>query len=145
MTSDFVALYKGVPQGSVLGPLLFNIFINDLFYFIHCGNLFNYADDNQNYFSDQEPDVVESMINDELSITSRWFDGNKLVLNPKKCKCIILLKSNDSYLSFSINNVSIPCVDHLDLLGLTIDNSLNFSKHVTVHRISYTNALPLNG
>ena len=130
VTSDFVALSKGVLQGSVLGPLLFNIFLNDLFYFIRRGNLSNYADDNEVYFSNRDPDVVESVINDERSIAGRWFDDNKLVLNPEECKCIILPKSNDSSPSFSINNVSIPRVDHLDLLGLTINNSLNFSKHI---------------
>ena len=51
------------------------------------------------------------------------------MLNPEKCKCIILPKNYPSDLSFSINDVQVPIVDHLELLGVTIDNSLNFSKH----------------
>ena len=74
--------------------------------------------------------MVKSVINGDLAVVSRWFDDNKLVLNPEKCKCIILPKSYPSDLSFSINDVQVPIVDHLELLGVTIDNSLNFSEHI---------------
>ena len=73
--------------------------------------------------------MVKSVVNGNLAVASRWFNDNKLVLSPEKCKCIILPKSSPSDLSFSINGVQVPIVDRLDLLGV-IDNSLNFSKHV---------------
>ena len=74
-------------------PPLFNIFLNDLFYFINRANLSNYADDNQIYFRDRDPEVVKSVINGDLAVESRWFNDNKLVLNPEKCICIILPKN----------------------------------------------------
>ena len=86
----------------------------------------NNADDNQNFFSDHDPEMVKSVINGDLAVASRRFDDNKLVLNPEKCKCIIFPKSNPSDLSFSIYDVQVPIVDHIDLLSAAIDNSLNF-------------------
>ena len=74
--------------------------------------------------------MVKYVVNVDLAVASRWFDDNKLVLNPQKCKCIILPKSYPSDLSFSINYVQVPIVDHLELLGVTSGNSLNFSEHV---------------
>ena len=57
---------------------------------------------------------------------SRWFDDNKLVLNPEKCNYIILAKNYP----LSICDVRVGKGDHLELLGVSIDNSLNFSKHI---------------
>ena len=51
-----------------------------LFYFINRANLSNYADDNQIYFSDHDPEVVKSVINGDLAVANHWFDDNKLVL-----------------------------------------------------------------
>ena len=82
------------------------------------------------FVSDRDPEVVKSVIDGDLAVASHWFDDNKLVLGPEKCKCIILPKSSLSDLSFSVNDVQVTIVDHLDLLGVTIDNSLNLSKHV---------------
>ena len=96
-------------------------------------SFFKYADDNQIFFSDWDLVVVKSAINGDLAV-----DDNKLVLNPKKCKCIILPKYYPCDLSLSINDVQVPIVDYLDLLGITvtINNLLNFSKHIYCHDYS---------
>ena len=59
--------------------------------------------------------MVKSVINGNLAVASRWFDDDKLMLSPEKCKGIILPKNYPSDLSFSINDVQVPIVDHLDL------------------------------
>ena len=90
ITSDSVSVTRGVPQGSVLGPLLFNVFLNDLFYFIKVAKLSNYADDNQLYSIDLNPAVVEETMKEELKIASTWFSNNNLTLNPDKCKAMVI-------------------------------------------------------
>ena len=95
---------------------------SNLFSYINRAHLSNYADDNQIFLSDRDPELVKSVINGDIAVASLWFDDNKLVLNPEKCKGIILRKSYPGDLSFSINDVQVPIVDHLDLLGVTIDN-----------------------
>ena len=90
VTSDISYVNSTVPQGSVIGPLLFNIFINDLFYFIKEAKLSNYADDNQLYFADTDPAVVEHVVNKELVVECEWFRNNKMILNPEKCKALVL-------------------------------------------------------
>ena len=131
VTSDISYVNRGVPQGSVLGPLLFNIFSNDLFYFIKEAKLSNYADDNQLYFADTAPAVVEHVVNKELVVVCEWFRNNKMILNPEKCKALVLSRKPNVKLSLFAEGVALPLLDTVDLFGLTLDNSLNFGKHIT--------------
>ena len=71
--------------------LLFNIFLNDLLYFVKVAKTSNYAEDNQLYYSHQDPNIVEDTINDELKIVCDWSCSDKLTSNdPEKCKALIV-------------------------------------------------------
>jgi hypothetical protein len=74
--SDWADIQKGVPQGSILGPLLFNVFINDIFYFIKHSSLYNYADDNTLSFSSPDYDILISTLEAESQVLIDWFKDN---------------------------------------------------------------------
>ena len=74
--SSWVDLHKGVPQGSILGPLLFNIFINDLFLFIEKCSLYNYADENTISYSAPCLSDVLSNLQSDCNHAIEWFNNN---------------------------------------------------------------------
>ena len=80
--SSWTEIHKGVPQGSILGPLLFNVFINDIFYFIVRGTLYNYADDNTLSFHSPEYNALISILQTESEILIDWLFSNQLKANP---------------------------------------------------------------
>ena len=82
MKSDWADLKKGVPQGSILGPLLFNIFMNDMFYFIEKCDLYSYADDNSLANSGPSIDDVLENIRNDSQIAIQWFEQNGMQANP---------------------------------------------------------------
>ena len=67
-SSEWTELFKGVPQGSILGPLIFNIFLNDISYFVSKGDLYNYADDNCMSVSHKDIHVVSAQLENETQI-----------------------------------------------------------------------------
>ena len=83
--STWKHILNGVPQGSVLGPLLFNIFINDLFLFVEKSEVCNYADDNSLTVTNISIEKIISTLESDINILEKWFKNNGMLLNENKC------------------------------------------------------------
>ena len=131
-TSQFDTIFKGVPQGSILGPVLFNVFINDIFMFVKKSNLYNYADDNTLSATDRKiENVIESLSHDSNKLLD-WFHINQMQANPEKFQGIAIgKKSHDAITSLKLNDTPIVFEDEVKLLGVTIDFQLNFNTHIS--------------
>ena len=131
-TSNWEDLMKGVPQGSILGLLLFNVFLNDIFYFVHDSALYNYADDNTLSYIHNDCKVLKDVLQKDSETLIKWFDFNSMKANPDKFQAICLgKKANENITSFNISNTDIQCEDNVTLLGVNIDFLLKFDSHVT--------------
>lgn len=134
-TSSPLPLTRGVPQGSILGPLLFSIYANDLpDQLSHC-KLHMYADDVQLYLSSPVLAINECVakINSDLDNVHRWAVGNGLCLNPNKSKCLVIRKRTSGFINHSdimINNQKIEVVNAAKNLGVFFNSNLSWSNHI---------------
>ena len=127
--SSWEELLTGVPQGSVLGPLLFNIYLNDLLYAVENAEICNFADDTTPHSSGYDLKEVMIDVEHDCSLLVEWFRDNYLTLNADKChllvsgyKCEAMYASVGDALLWEENSVK--------LLGLIIDSELTFNNYV---------------
>ena len=129
----------GVPQGSVLGPLLFLIYINDIHNSSAKLSFYLFADDTSLLYADTNLKSLEKTVNSELLKVSDWLNANKLTLNAKKSNYVIF-RPYQRKLNYSVNiemidnctqiPTTLQCEDHVKYLGVLLDSNLSWKFHI---------------
>ena len=121
---------SGIPQGSILGQLLFNIFINNIFFFVEKSEICNFADDNTVYSCGKDLAKIKEDMICTIKNVLKWFMLNSLKANPGKFQFIILGDKTCYKHILKINSTCVQSSDDVTLLGVMIDKNLTFKKHV---------------
>ena len=119
----------GVPQGSVLGPLLFNIYINDFFYLVKDTEICNYADDTTIFACGSDLGSVLRSLEGDAALLSLWFENNYMKMNEDKSH-LLVFGNKDDEVTVNVSGSRIKESDEEKLLGVTLDETLNFKSHV---------------
>ena len=143
--SDPADITYGVPQGSVCGPLLFLLYINDISHCLDKCKVSLYADDTVLYYSSDNINEALRSVQKDLTSLNNWCHKNKITVNCKKTKyCVygmrsIIKKSKNVDMLLSLNNTVLEKVCSYKYLGFILDDQLNFNKHIseTVNVVSH--------
>ena len=117
-----------MPQGSIIGSLLFNIFINDIFYFIKDAHICKFADHNSLYSIKDYFKEVKTILKKNFELLIGWFYENNMVLNPGKCHYLVINK-DIAIESIELDGKILHAEAEQKLLGIIIDKDLNFQNH----------------
>ncbi len=141
--SDWLPLTAGVPQGSLLGPLLFLIYVNDISRNIINSKIISYADDTALYFSSEDKEDLISNVNRDLHKLLENLDSLSLKVNVSKTKFLLITKCNaKDFPSIKINKEALDPADEVNYLGVTIDKNLSFRSQIqkVINRIATANS-----
>ena len=118
-----------MPQGSILGPIFFNVFLNDLLSTLKLSDLFSFADDKTISTTADNIDHLLLTLKHESELAIKWFPDNQMIVNPDKFQAMILQNSRNSKnyepVKLEIGSAKNETKNTVKLLGITIDNKLN--------------------
>lgn len=128
--SESKVIIKGVPQGSILGPLLFKLYINDLTNIKLKGTIQLYADDAVVKYANNDENELRNDIESDLNSIEQWLTKHKLLLNVKKTKILLFENRNFSDINFYMKGIKIEVVRSFNYLGLILDSKMKWNAHV---------------
>ena len=126
--STWLDIIFGVPQGSILGPLLFNVFLADLFFTVNDIDTASYVDDNTPYMIADNVDDLITSLEQASNGLFEWFKNNLLKSNAGKCH---LLVSTNDRVSMNVDGFKIDKSDTEKLLSVKFDKKLTFNHHIS--------------
>ena len=120
-------------QGTILGPILLNIFINDLFLWLTKSDLHKFADDNIIAVTCQNLNDLLRVLEKESGSVVDWFGDNNMIANPDKLQAIIKNKRRENQMThkLKIHNNEIEATKSVKLIAIETDNQLSFNQHIT--------------
>ena len=136
VASETCKVHFGVPQGSILGPLLFVIFVNDLPQAIRRCKILTFADDTVMFFASKSVSEIEKVLTVDLATLHQWLLENNLFLNVKKTECLLfgtaprLSKIED--FKIIVGSSVLKRVTEYKYLGVTLDEHLNWKAHTSI-------------
>ena len=130
--SDAKPMTVGVPQGSILGPVLFTLYINDIAQILNHSKICLFADDTVIYYAHKNIEVAAEAIQQDLHEIDRWMDSNKLTINIRKTQYMIISGHHKKFESIDIRIKDSPLIrtKSYKYLGVKIDQNLNYSQHI---------------
>ena len=128
--SEWERITTNVPQGSILGPLLFNIFLKDIFLFISSASLSNFVDDNTLYTFRNNIKNIKDNLRSSFGTVHQCFYENYMVRNAENCHSMCLGDNTEDE-TFLFHNILMANSKEQKILGVIIDSKLNFKSHIS--------------
>ena len=136
--SDFKEVKCGVPQGSILGPLLFLLYVNDIYNTSDILKFVLFADDTNIFYSHHDVHTLFNTFNQELKQLEDWFKANRLSLNVDKTKYTLFHKLSQAdnlplkLPNLTINNKNITRENSIKFLGIVLDQNISWNEHIRI-------------
>lgn len=130
--SSLVEVKYGVVQGSILGPTLYNCYVNSIKDLPLHGTLYMYADDIVLIYANTETSELQNLINRDLQLLKMWMDQHKLTVNTAKTKYMLFNTPKETTLNVYYNSQQIELVEMFKYLGVWLDRELKWTEHINM-------------